>query len=100
MAKNTPGVDSSSISNDARLKIKTIASYNDNAKNQLNQFVLERENAIIEAENKIKSEKEAINKSKERVIQLTNYCENEGNNLHNVLMFFGTSDSAKDSTPE
>lgn len=90
MAKNTPGVSSASIANDALLKIQALSTYSEGVKKQLGAFVADREKSIADAEARIAAEKKAITSAQERVNTLVTWCEDEGNVLDDVLEFFST----------
>jgi hypothetical protein len=94
LAKNTPGLTSVTIVNDALAKIKALAAYNDGVKTQLDSFVADREKAIAEAQARIESEKKAMETAKQRVAQITTWCEDEGNVLDDVLEFFSSDTGA------
>jgi hypothetical protein len=90
MSKQTPGVSSASIANDALLKIQALSTYSEGVKKQLGTFVADREKSIADAELRIANEKKAIAAANERVQTLVTWCEDEGNVLDDVLEFFST----------
>jgi hypothetical protein len=60
----------------------------------LDSFVADREKAIAEAQARIESEKKAMETAKQRVAQITTWCEDEGNVLDDVLEFFSSDTGA------
>lgn len=82
------GATPETIVTDASRKLAALSSYKENLAKQTDGFVAQSESEIAALQEQIEEKRKAIMGAKQKVVQLTQMCDDESHRLDDVLEFF------------